>query len=137
RWTLASAILMVVGGFGPWATVLGFSVSGTHGDGWLVIVGGAAAAALLAWKGGALRWPALVGAVVALVALIVAGSDPSDISSVASQTDDFLSGAVSPGWGLYVSVLASASLLLASLVAAIRARPEPVAGLTSTGDERG
>ena len=31
---------MIIGGFGPWATALGFvSVSGTHGDGWIVSLG--------------------------------------------------------------------------------------------------
>jgi hypothetical protein len=137
RWAIASGILMVVGGFGPWATVLVFSVSGSRGDGWLVIVGGAVAAALFAWRGVAARWPALVSAVLALVALIVAGSDLSDISSLAAKTDGLLSGAVSPGWGLYVSLLASASLLLASLVAATRWRPEPIVGVEPAGDDQG
>ena len=44
----AVAVLMIIGGFGPWATVLGaLSVSGTNGDGWFLIVGGLAAGALL------------------------------------------------------------------------------------------
>jgi hypothetical protein len=40
-WVAASAaVAMVVGGLGPWATTLGFSASGTEGDGWIAIVAG-------------------------------------------------------------------------------------------------
>src|SRR5262245_5278375 len=38
-WVMASAAAMVLGAFGPWATVFGLvSVNGTAGDGWIVIV---------------------------------------------------------------------------------------------------
>src|SRR4051794_32074015 len=42
-WTaMAGVALMIIGGFGPWATAFGVvDVSGTKGDGWIVI--GAAA----------------------------------------------------------------------------------------------
>lgn len=99
-WALASAAAMVLGGFGPWATVLVFSVSGTGGDGWVPIVGGLAAGALLAVKRTTLRWPPVTTALLGLAGLVVAGADLADVSSLASKTDEgLLSGAVSPGWG--------------------------------------
>jgi hypothetical protein len=121
-WALVSSALMVVGGFGPWATVLVFSVSGTNGDGWLLIVGGLLAGGLLAFKRTQL-WPLVISGLVALAGLATAIYDLANLSSVAD--DGFLEGAVSPGWGLYLCLLASGSLLAASVVTA-RLRTPPV-----------
>jgi len=66
-WGLGSALLMVIGAFGPWAKVLGLvSISGTDdgGDGWIVIVAAVGGGiALLLWRTQSRRW--LIGAVVA------------------------------------------------------------------------
>src|SRR5215208_6190574 len=66
---VVAAAAMIIGGFGPWATALGFvSVNGTHGDGWLVIAAGGAAHAGL-WRyakkrgDGALKFSAAAGGV--------------------------------------------------------------------------
>jgi hypothetical protein len=97
-----------VGGFGPWATVLGFSVAGTNGDGWFLIGGGVLAGGLLLWRGPAQRWPLVVAMLVAAIGALVAILDISNVSGIAEGS--FLEDAVSPGWGLYVSLLASLSL---------------------------
>lgn len=71
-WALASAALMIIAGFGPWATVLVFSVSGTSGDGWFVVVVAALiAGGLLLWKGAAVRRPPIVASASLLFASVV------------------------------------------------------------------
>lgn len=113
--TVAGAALMVIGGFGPWATLLGLaSVSGTHGDGWFLIVGGVVAGGLLARQitGGG-RWPMIVVALlIGLAGAAIATSDLSDINSLAGDT--LLGDAVDPGWGLYASLLGSLGLAVAA-----------------------
>src|SRR5690349_16179416 len=45
---VAASAGLVIGGLGPWATALGLvSVSGTHGDGWVAILGGLVALGML------------------------------------------------------------------------------------------
>ena len=114
--TGAAALLMVVGGFGPWATVFGvLSVSGTHGDGWIVIVGGVIAAVLLARdlsSGSSRRWPAIGLVVVAVVGTIVTVKDLSDINSVAGDSTFFGRQIVSAGWGIYMAVIGSVALVV-------------------------
>ncbi len=117
RWSLVSAILMIVGAFGPWVTALGIlTVHGTDGgrDGWILVGAGVAAAALLLSK----RSAVLVGC-AGLIGAAASIYDLVGISKVAP--DGFLHDAVSPGWGIYVCVIASVSLIAASFVA--RSRP--------------
>jgi hypothetical protein len=110
---IAAACLMIVGGLGPWATALRLvDVSGTKGDGWIVI--GAAVVA-----GGVLfASPRDAGPVVALLAgiggAIVAVVDLNDVNS--------RGGIVQPGWGLYMVLLSSATLAIASLVLFLQRR---------------
>jgi hypothetical protein len=112
---------MVVGGFGPWVTVLGFSVSGTEGDGWFVIVAGAVAAGLLFWHDAVpALWRLVLAAIAGVVGFGVAVYDWSQVESIASESEEQLEGlfqlAVSPGWGLILAAIASASLVAALLV---------------------
>jgi hypothetical protein len=130
-WAIASALLMLVGGVAPWATMLGFSMSGRHGDGRLLIAGGAVAAGLLAWKGAEARWPALVSAVIGAAGLVVAGNDLSDLAKFAAARPDIAWAGfeIEVGWGLYLSLAASALLVLTSLATAVRVRPAPAVEL--------
>ena len=116
-WALASAALMVIAGFAPWATALDtISVSGTDGDGWFVIVGGAIAGALL-WRharSGA-RGLAIGAAVIGALCTLIALYDLSDVNDVADAAG--LGSVIDPGWGLYLAIVASVSLTAASVVA--------------------
>ncbi len=119
-WALASAVLMVIGGFGPWATALDtINVAGTEGDGWFVIIGGAIAGTLL-WrhaKAGA-RGLAIGAVVIGALCTVITLYDLSDVNNVADAAG--LGSVIDPAWGLYLSILASASMTAAA-VAALRA----------------
>ena len=110
-----SALLMIAGGFGPWAKVLGvITIDGTDDgkDGWIVVAAAGVAIALLVvlaftWR----RWLALIPLLAGLVAAATAGYDISDINSVGGGR------LASAEWGLYLSLIASIGLALASLAA--------------------
>jgi hypothetical protein len=125
---IVSAVLMVVGAIGPWATVLFISVAGLEGDGWFVLVAGVVILAMAAVHmrdrsrdGYRPWWPFAVGLVAGAIAVATAIYDIVDIGSVA---DDDL-GVVNVGWGLWMAVIASVSALV-SLIAALVARNEGV-----------
>jgi hypothetical protein len=114
---IASAA-MIIGGFGPWATALGFvSVNGTQGDGWLVIVAGAAGLLTL-WaearsrQGGLLVAAGLAGAGGAAVAIYHLARIESAQGEIFGENVDL----VDPAWGLYVSMLAGAALVIVAFV---------------------
>jgi len=117
-----AAIATIVGSLMPWVTWDGGDRSGTDADGVITLV--LAAIALLALFAHLLRRTERllnVSAVAALIALAVAIYNVFDINS-----DDFelLGGPitdVSVGWGLWLTVGASALLLVTSLIAAGRA----------------
>lgn len=110
---LAVAVLMIIGGFGPWATAFGaLSVAGTNGDGWFLIVGGLAAGALLlSHASKPCGWKSIVMTIIGLICVIVTVVDLTNISSVAGTSD----GLVSPAWGIYVCLLSSVGLLAAGI----------------------
>ena len=55
--------------------------------------------------------------------------DLSDISSVPDDLRTFTGLTVSAGWGLYLTLAASVSLLLSSLALAVPGRPAPAVDL--------
>jgi hypothetical protein len=121
-WTAVSAVLMVVGGFGPWASALGVTLSGIDGgDGWFLIIPGLLALGLLFVQVSRAdaRWPMilvlLLGALGALVAIV----DLNDISSLGSESA-LLDDVVDTGWALYLSLIASLSLMAASIATLVR-----------------
>jgi hypothetical protein len=117
-WALGSAVLMAIGSFGAWVTFLGFSVGGIEGgDGWFVLAAAAVGAGLVLWHNKApALWKLGLAVVAGLVGVGVAIYDWTQIESVAAEEDNefaaALADAVSPGWGLILSVLASASLIV-------------------------
>jgi len=121
-WTAVSAVLMVVGGFGPWAKALGVSISGTDGgDGWFLIIGGLLAGGLLfvqVARAGA-RWPMILALLLGALGALVAVVDLNDINNLGAD-DAFLADVVDTGWALYVSLIASLSLILASIATLVR-----------------
>lgn len=106
---------LVIGGFAPWATALGLvSVNGTHGDGWVAILGGLVALGMLfvaSQSGKRMNYavPLSVAGVCAIVAVI----DAADIS----RHSQF----VEPGWGLWL-VLVSSAVLAGTSIALLTAR---------------
>jgi hypothetical protein len=112
---LASALLMLLGAFGPWAKVFGFSVSGTDGsnDGWIVVVVAVVGAGLFLWRRGtryAGLWPVLAGAAGSAVTIY----DRQNLSSAGDG--ELAEGLVQVGWGLNLAMLASISFSIAGVV---------------------
>jgi hypothetical protein len=116
--SVIATLLMVVGGFGPWATALNLiSVPGTRGDGWIVI-GAAAVSAGALWsyaRGGrsVLVWSVIAG----LAGLGIGLIDLDDIQS--RSTRSFFGEQVQliqPAWGIYMVIIASAGVVLFSLL---------------------
>jgi len=120
--TAAAAVLMIIGGFGTWASVTSIfgslSVAGTSGDGWFLIAGGAIGAGLLFWHVSQPQaWkPALIVA-AALLGLVPAVIDFGNIHDVTGGSNGVL---VQIGWGLYISVIASAALLVAGIYTLVK-----------------
>jgi hypothetical protein len=109
---------MVIGGFGPWATAFSVvEVSGTRGDGWIVI-GGAVIAAALLWFS-----PRGAGPILALLAgiggVVVGAIDLNDIASK--------SALVHPAWGIYAVIAGSGALAIASVALLVSQGPTAAA----------
>jgi hypothetical protein len=108
---------MAIGALGPWVTVIGISVSGTEGDGWIVLVAALLAAGLLIWHDRNPRlWKLIVAALAALAALGTGIYDWSEIEGVAGEAEElegFFDLSVSVGWGLVLCTFASVSLAAA------------------------
>jgi hypothetical protein len=137
-WALGSAGLMVIGAFGPWAKVLGASVSGTDGqnDGW-VLAGFAALAALLSFARSTRKstgfWLLISGLAGAGIALY----DRHQVSAAISQAGALGQALAQVGWGLNLATLASVSLVICGLTwlmttpSATESAVQPPARLTS------
>jgi hypothetical protein len=116
-WLVASCGLMVIGGFGPWATALGVvDISGASGDGWFLILGGLAAGGLclqltLGERNPGAVWQYIVILVIAGIAFLVAVVDAADIADRGAF--------VEPGWGLWLSMLAAVSAAAAAITALV------------------
>ena len=115
-WAASSVVLMAVGAFGPWATVLGvMTYSGTDGNaGWTVVVsaviGAIALGLLVRWR---TRWLCAVPFLAGAAGAATAAYNINDISSFnTSLGGDEL---MSMGWGIYIALAGSISLLLASV----------------------
>lgn len=125
-WAVVSLVLMVVGAFGPWVKVLGvFTINGTDGgrDGWIVIGAAAVAAVLLLIYARARRkWLLVLPVLAGLVGAATAAYDISDISRLGSGSVFGGSETFSTGWGIYLALVGSLSLTLASLVLMVRRR---------------
>jgi hypothetical protein len=121
-----ASLLMILGGFGPWAkanvllggtTIFSLTINGTDGggDGWIVIVAAGVAIALLVviaftWQ----RWLALIPLIAGVVGAAVAGYDVSDINTISADSGRATANA-SAEWGIYLSLVASIALALASV----------------------
>lgn len=115
RWALASCAVMILGSLGPWATatVLGISVSvsGLHGGGWVTLLTAILGAIVLLDPGWTVRlaWPHRHRHAIWLVALGI--SAIVCLLNLFSVENYRLAGIVQPGWGLYVTLIATLGAL--------------------------
>jgi hypothetical protein len=128
-WVASAAIVgMIVGAVGPWATVLNIDVNGTGSgrDGTLVIILAAISAVLLiVFATTGRRWPLIVTVVMAILSVVICIVDIGNVNDVSTSTSTALAPSlgISVGWGLYVSLAASAVLAIAALATRISAPP--------------
>ena len=115
-WVVGSAALMVVGSFGPWAKVLGFSVSGTDGsnDGWFVVAIAVIAGGVFLWQRETTR-AGLAAIAGGVLGASIAIYDRANIDDAASDAGEF-GELVQVGWGLNLAMVASISLAIAGAV---------------------
>ena len=109
-WAAASLVAMAVGAFGPWVTVLGLiTINGTDGarDGWVVLGAALAAGAVLLLRRRR-SWPAVLCLLAGVVGAATVGYDMHDIEAALGDN------AAELRWGIYVALLGSISLIVAS-----------------------
>jgi hypothetical protein len=131
-WAIVSVALMLAGAFGPWAKVLFITINGTDGgrDGWVVVgAAGVAALVLLAYLRARKRWLAVIPLLAGCLGVVTAGYDISDINGT------FGGGVASAEWGIYLALIASVSLVLASLALILRSRRKTQVTDAETGQE--
>src|SRR5665647_2142554 len=109
---IIAAVMVALGAFLPWATVSFFgSVSGIDGDGKFTLVCAIAIGVMFGlWKRPAL----IVAAVLAGITLIVGILDLIDLGRASSDFGGF--AGVSPGIGLFLTVLAAIAALVLGLM---------------------
>ncbi len=126
--TAAGIAAIVVGSLGPWVIILGFSVSGTEGDGTYALLL-ALVAALALWRAwvtaskGMLIACAILGALMLAIGLydynhITSASEAVDVAEdvdLESSLAASFAGLASVGWGLYVVILGAAATIAGSL----------------------
>jgi hypothetical protein len=109
---------MVVGAFGPWAKVLGLvTINGTDDgrDGWIVVAAAAVAAVgvgcFVVWRR---RWLFILPVLAGAAAAATAAYDISDIKSLGPSDTLLGSDVIDTGWGIYLALAGSISLVLAA-----------------------
>ena len=135
-WAGASAFFMLIGAFGPWATVLSvLSVSGTDGDGKIVLIAalviGAMVALPLNAKGR--RWTLIVALLAAVIGAATSIYDMADIQNTISNSQ--YQGAISVGWGLWIDCIASVSAVIALVLLARGKETGTVVSAPTTPDD--
>jgi hypothetical protein len=102
---VVSALLLVLGGFGPWVKLGPISAAGTDGDGWFLIAGGVVAGALLLrlnsrrGERDRIAWLIPIAGAVGAIAVL--------IDLVEIQKSDF----VTVGWGAWLGAIAGTALV--------------------------
>jgi hypothetical protein len=118
---------MAIGAFGPWARAFIVTVSGLDGDGWIVLIAAIVAGVMLyLYARGSRRNMVLLGvaALMGVAALATVIYDGKDIFGTQTDEGGFFEGEdlITPGWGIVMAGLASASLIAASVTLAVRER---------------
>jgi hypothetical protein len=119
---LVAAGAMALGAIGPWVDAVFVTVGGLNGDGVIVLLLAVVAAAVLGFgatgKTKSFGWLGLLAALCGLVACAVSVYDLSQI--LGAKTDLFGEDVRigNPGWGLWLSAVASGALVLAGIALA-------------------
>jgi hypothetical protein len=125
-WGLLSALLMLIGSFGPWISTLGGSVAGTDGsnDGWLVVIAAVLGAIILLptrrYRAAGI-WPFLAGIGGAAVTI----HDRSHASHFIGRQSTFVRDLVHIGWGLNLAMVASISFAVCGLIWLLAIQTDP------------
>lgn len=131
-WVLGSGALMLIGAFGPWASVLAMSVGGTDGsnDGWLVVAAAVIGGGLcyVARRG---RWAGVWALLGGVVGSAVTVYDRGNVQDAIDRGGAFAQALVHVGWGLNLALIASLSMALAGVVALVQGRSEAPGSATS------
>jgi hypothetical protein len=131
-WAIASVALMLVGAFGPWAKVLFITINGTDDgrDGWIVVgAAGAAAVLLLVYLRTGKRWLAVIPLLAGALGAATAGYDIRDINGT------FGGDVANAEWGIYLALIASVSLILASVALILGRRSNRQVAEAEAGQE--
>jgi hypothetical protein len=125
---LVAAGAVVIGSLGTWATALGgiVTVNGTSGDGVItVILALVALAGLWAYRNKPRRWAAVGVLLLGILAFAVGIHALVGIENTVPPNDSLFAGedVVDAGWGLYLVVVGSGILGLASFGLARRPAP--------------
>jgi hypothetical protein len=115
-WIEISAALLVAGVYGAWVKVASTSLNGTTAGsrGWIVL-SAALVAGGLAWFRRATRSVGVYVAAVGVVALVAAIYDRTHLAAIVGG-GRVVTAAAGAGWGLYLALGASISLVAAGLV---------------------
>jgi hypothetical protein len=109
--SLLCCVGLMIGAFAPWATTALASESGTHGDGTMTgLFGLVAGIVLCAYAGKRPGWLTLTG-VFAVIALLVAISDISNVSNYNTSFFGQEVHVVSVGWGLWLTAVSAFGLI--------------------------
>ena len=110
---LLACVATVIGAIGPWQTTFLVDLAGTDGDGVLTLVLGSLAGLLLLTKQPGSGWLALAG-VLAGIGAVVAAYDLVQILNSEQEVFGQQVELVHPGWGLWLTIVASIALAVAS-----------------------
>lgn len=107
-----AAVAGIIATFLPWASVMGMTINGTVGDGWisLAIFAGITILALLGNRSTALKGGMLIAATV--MALLALGMGIYEIMNIRKSGGNY----VEIGFGLYILIAAAAACLILPFV---------------------
>lgn len=122
--TVGAALLAVLAGVLPWATVFGVSVYAAGGDGGLVIGCAVVAGAcgFVIGLGHGRLWASITATVFGLLIGLIGLIDTVNVNSVASRAD-IPPGIASVGAGLWLTIVAGLLITGLGAVAIVRRRP--------------
>ena len=125
----AGALALLIGAFGPWVSLLGVLHVGptSSAEVSIVVFGGAALVALAAILGRALRSASITVGVAALAEAVYALVRIEQAKSHAGEWGSL----ISPGWGLYLTIIAGLFLIASTWLARGH---EPMTASASAGE---
>lgn len=114
---IGAGVAMVVGAIGPWVDAGLITVGGLDGDGVIVLICGAIVSVAAAFAGQA-KTAGAAAVVVLLAALAASATAIYDIANVYSSETEIFGQTIrvgTPGWGLWLSAVASVAAAVAGI----------------------